>query len=282
MSTPQEYLLSDRAFDRIRDLIRDRAGIALSEAKRELVYGRLARRLRELKLESFEAYLSLLEGDESREIEEFTNALTTNLTSFFREGHHFEYLTQHVFPFLERRNARTRRLRLWSAACSTGEEPYSLAMTLAESLGRFRGWDVRILATDLDSEVLKHAQAGRYRSDRLSSVPVARRDKWFAPQGPNHHLVKDQIRELITFRQLNLMHDWPFRGPFDVILCRNVVIYFDKETQRRLFGRIAQMQIEGSYLFIGHSESLFKVTDLYDSLGKTMYRRTATSEAAPS
>lgn len=279
MTGLDEYLLSDRDFERIRALIRTRAGIFLSEAKRQLVYGRLARRLRKLRLASFTAYLDFLERGDSMEIEEFTNALTTNLTSFFREPHHFDYLTEEVFPYLARRNAATRRLRLWSAACSTGEEPYSLAITLAESMDRFRGWDLRILATDLDSQVLRQAQEGVYPADRLRGMSPACRDRWFVRLGAHHYTVAEQLRSLIRFRQVNLVQPWPFRGPFDVILCRNVVIYFDKQTQRTLFRRIAQIQSDGSYLFVGHSETLYKVTDQYTSLGKTMYRRT--SDALP-
>jgi len=273
MISEQEYILTDRDFGEIRALIRDRTGISLSEAKRELVYGRLIRRLRHLRLKSFSAYLRLLQQDDSTEFEEFTNALTTNLTSFFREPHHFDYLADHVFPCLAARNAPARRIRIWSAACSTGEEAYSLAMALAESMDRFRGWDVRILATDLDSQVLAHAQAGVYRDERVQNIPEDRRTRWLREQGPHHYAISSEIRSLISFKQLNLMEQWPFSGPFDVVFCRNVVIYFDKETQRSLFARIAQIQIEGSHLFIGHSESLFKVSDQYALLGKTIYRR---------
>ncbi len=269
----REYTLSDAEFAEIRRLVREHTGISLSEAKRELVYSRLVRRLRRLKLDSFADYLALLARGEPAELEEFANAITTNLTSFFRESHHFDFLAETVLPELERRNAATRRLRIWSAGCSTGEEPYSLAIVLQEQAARFRGWDLRILATDLDSQVLAHAAAGRYREDRFERMPAARRDRWFEAQRDGTHVAAAGLKALVTFKQLNLMHAWPMKGPFDVVFCRNVVIYFDKPTQRELFGRMAELQRPGDVLCIGHSESLFKVCDRYALVGKTVYRR---------
>jgi len=269
----REYHLSDADFERIRELVREHTGIALADSKRELVYSRLARRLRGLKLGSFGDYIALVERDQSGELEEFANAITTNLTSFFRESHHFDFLASTVLPEIEKRNAGSRRLRIWSAGCSTGEEPYTLAIMLQESMARFRGWDVRILATDLDSNVLATAKAGQYREDRFASVSAARRQRWFEEGRNGTFTANHELKALITFRQLNLMHGFPFKGPFDVIFCRNVVIYFDKPTQRTLFGRIAQLQRAGDHLFIGHSESLFKVCENYELIGKTIYRR---------
>jgi chemotaxis protein methyltransferase CheR len=253
--------------------VREHTGISLAESKRELVYSRLVRRLRRLSLRTFEDYIALLGQGEAAELEEFTNAITTNLTSFFREGHHFEFLTETVFPALEKRNAATRRLRVWSAGCSTGEEPYSIAIALQEAMARFRGWDVRILATDLDSQVVAHAQAGEYKAERFEKMAAPRHKRWFDEVRPSVFSASAALKSLITFRQLNLMHQWPFQGPFDVIFCRNVVIYFDKETQRALFDRLADVQHDGGHLFIGHSESLFKVCDRYQLIGKTIYRK---------
>jgi chemotaxis protein methyltransferase CheR len=269
----REFQLSDQDFERIRGLVREHTGIALADSKRELVYSRLARRLRGLRLDSFAAYIALVERGESGELEEFANAITTNLTSFFREAHHFEFLSGTVLPQLERRNAGSRRLRIWSAGCSTGEEPYSLAITLKESMARLHGWDVRILATDLDSSVLAQAQAGEYRDERFGRMAAARRERWFYESRPGQFTARDELKSLITFRQLNLMQAWPVRGPFDAIFCRNVVIYFDKPTQRTLFERFAQLQRAGDHLCIGHSESLFKLNDSYQLIGKTIYRR---------
>jgi chemotaxis protein methyltransferase CheR len=269
----REYELSTEDFDRIRTLVREHTGMALAESKRELVYSRLVRRLRALRLAGFGEYITLLEQGDWAEIEEFTNSVTTNLTSFYREAHHFDFLRDVAFPEIAARNAATRRLRVWSAACSTGEEPYSLAITLQESMSLFRGWDNRILATDLDSQVLAHSIAGEYRLDRFDKVSAERRRDWFEETRPGFLTARRDLKSLITFRQLNLMQPWPFKGPFDVIFCRNVVIYFDKATQRMLFEKISNYQRPGDYLCIGHSESLFKVCDKYELVGKTIYRR---------
>ena len=269
----QEYQLSPAEYSRICQLVHQHTGIALSENKRELVYSRITRRLRKLNLDGFAQYLELLETGDAAEIEEFTNAITTNLTSFFREDHHFEHLAKEVLPALQRANAMTRRLRIWSAGCSTGEEPYSIAMVLHENLGLFPGWDVRILATDLDSQVLAHGAAGEYVDERLDKMRADRKRNYFHHKPNGRWQVSNAVRELITFKQLNLMHDWPMRGPFDVIFCRNVMIYFDKETQRRLVDRFADMLVDNGHLFIGHSESLFNVSDRFRLIGKTIYRK---------
>ena len=272
-ASDREFHLSDREFDEIRRLVREHTGISLADSKRELVYSRLVRRLRRLSLPTFGDYLELLGRGEPAELEEFSNAITTNLTSFFREPHHFEFLADTALPMLEERNAASRRLRIWSAGCSTGEEAYSIAVVLQEALPRFRGWDVRILATDLDSRVVAQAAAGEYKIERFEKMPAPRRERWFEALRPGTLTACAALRSLITFRQLNLMHHWPFRGPFDVIFCRNVVIYFDRETQRALFDRMAEMQRDGDQLYIGHSESLFKVCDRYQLIGRTIYRK---------
>jgi chemotaxis protein methyltransferase CheR len=269
----REYQLSDGEFEEIRRLVREHTGISLADSKRELVYSRLVRRLRRLRLGTFREYLAVLATGEPAELEEFTNAITTNLTSFFREPHHFEFLAETVLPLIEKRNAATRRLRIWSAGCSTGEEPYSIAITLQEQIARFRGWDVRILATDLDSQVLAHAKAGHYRDERFEKMTSARRHRWFDVGRDGSGTAIGELRQLIAFRQLNLMDSFPMRGPFDVIFCRNVVIYFDKPTQRELFDRMAGIQNDCDHLFIGHSESLFKVCERYQLIGKTIYRK---------
>jgi chemotaxis protein methyltransferase CheR len=270
----REFTLSDAEFERLRGLVREHTGIALADSKRELVYGRLVRRLRKLAMPSFAAYIHRLESDDPAEFEEFVNAITTNLTAFFREDHHFRYLAEQVLPQFAARGAG-QRLRIWSAGCSTGEEPYSIAITLAEAAAALRGQDVRVLATDLDSNVLAHAKEGIYEEARFEKMPAARREQFFTNVGPGRWRVKEAVRGLITFNQLNLMNAWPMRGPFDVIFCRNVVIYFDKPTQRELFARMAALQRPGDLLFIGHSESLFRVSESYELVGKTVYRRLA-------
>lgn len=271
----REFAFSDADFDALRKLVREVTGIHLSDAKRELVYGRMARRLRALNLPSFRDYRALLSGGDDRELVEFCNAITTNLTSFFREAHHFDYLRDHVLaPWVAK--GCTTRLRIWSAGCSTGEEPYSTAMTICEAVPRLAGRDIRVLATDLDSQVLAHARAGAYTPERVAGLGPRRTASFFdavSQDGRPVHVVKRELASLVTFKQLNLMHPLPMPGPLDVIFCRNVVIYFDKETQRGLFSRMAKLQRPGDLLFLGHSESLFKVSDDYALIGKTIYRR---------
>jgi len=273
-----DFTLSQAEFERLRELVRTHTGIALSDAKRQLVYGRLARRLRALKLSTFAEYIRVIEAGEGAELEEFTNAITTNLTSFFREPHHFDYLGRELLPVLARRPG-LRRLRLWCCAASTGEEPYSIAIVLREAGELLYGWDVKLLATDLDSSVLATGQSGVYAQERFCGMERRRMERFFdqgcgAQQGRLR--ARDELRRLITFKQLNLMHEWPMRGPFDVIFCRNVVIYFDKETQRGLFARLAPLQRPGDLLFLGHSESLLQVSEAWTSQGRTVYTRCAT------
>ncbi|MFO1399840.1 MAG: protein-glutamate O-methyltransferase CheR [Steroidobacteraceae bacterium] len=269
----REYEFTDTDFRKVRDLVRRVIGISLSESKRELVYGRLVRRLRQLGLVSFTAYLERLEAGDAAELENFCNAITTNLTSFFRERHHFDELARSILPALAQAKAATRRIRIWSAGCSTGEEPYSIAMTVRETLGELAGWDLRILATDVDSNVLAHAAAGIYEPGRFERVEGARRDRGFAQVAGGRYEARAELRRLISFKRLNLIESWPMRGPFDVIFCRNVIIYFDKDTQRDIIGRMALLQNPGDHLILGHSESLLNVTDKYALTGQTIHKR---------
>jgi len=271
----KEFVLSERDFNKIRTLVKDKTGINLSEGKRDMVYSRLSRRLRQLNYDSFKDYLQNLQTDEV-EIGNFINAITTNLTSFFRENHHFEYLAKTVIPSLLKSNADTGRIRIWSAGCSTGEEPYSIAMTVLDAIPDISRWDVKILATDLDTNVVAHAKAGVYAIDRVKDLPANIKRKYFRKErGENVDTVRiaENVKQLITFKQLNLMHDWPMSGPFDLIFCRNVVIYFDKPTQRILFDRYADLLRPDGHINLGHSESLFKVSDRFKLLGNTMYQR---------
>jgi chemotaxis protein methyltransferase CheR len=279
MANPRarEFAFGNEDFAALRQLVKELTGINLSEQKRELVYGRLARRLRTLQLRTFAEYRELLAGDGGHEISELCNAITTNLTAFFRESHHFEYLREQVLMPLAANHAGTRRLRIWSAGCSTGEEAYSLAMTVIEALPDLRRWDVKILATDLDSDVLERARRGVYAADRVRTLGAQRLSRFFSEQRAREGLcyqVSPELTALISFKQLNLMHHLPMKGPLDAIFCRNVVIYFDKDTQRELFARVAYLQRPGDLLFLGHSESLFKVSESYAPIGKTVYRRT--------
>jgi chemotaxis protein methyltransferase CheR len=272
----REFVFGNEDFEALRRLVKELTGINLSDQKRELVYGRLARRLRALHLRTFAEYRDLLASDGGREIVELCNAITTNLTSFFREAHHFEHLREQLLQARAADRHGSRRVRIWSAGCSSGEEAYSLAMTVVEAIPDLRSWDIRILATDLDSDVLARAQRGVYPAERVRTLSPQRLARFFVERrgrdGPSYE-VTPELAALITFRQLNLMHHLPMKGPLDAIFCRNVVIYFDKDTQRELFARIAYLQRPGDLLFLGHSESLFKVSESYTPIGKTVYRR---------
>ena len=270
----QEYALQDSDFRKIVQLVMDTAGIVLSEKKRPFIQGRLGRRLRVLGLSDFRQYCRLLEtpaGEDERS--NLINAITTNHTSFFREPHHFAYLTQTILPKLKQADDGQRRLRIWSAGCSTGEEPYTIAMTLRDSHALLSGWDVKILATDLDTNVVAHAAAGVYDAERLEGVPPAARKRYVTDLSDGRGQMNDELCSMIAFSPLNLLQKWPMKGPFDIIFCRNVVIYFDKPTQRNLFDRYADMLKPDGWLFIGHSESLLNVTDRFDLVGRTIYRR---------
>jgi chemotaxis protein methyltransferase CheR len=202
--------------------------------------------------------------------------LTTNLTSFFREAHHFDYLRDGFLALRREAGRRSERIRIWSSACSSGEEPYSIAMVILETIPDWQRWDIKILATDLDSDILARAESGCYNAERVKGLDPKRLGRFFkesreSPEG--EYQVIPEIAQMVTFRQVNLMHDLPMAGPLDAIFCRNVVIYFDKDTQRGLFSRMARLQRPGQLLFLGHSETLFKVSEDYALIGKTIYRR---------
>ena len=277
MEKVRDFDFTDRDFEKVRNLVKSHTGISLSDAKKDMVYSRLSRRLRSLGIERFTDYCSLVEGGDDAELVKFTNAITTNLTAFFREDHHFQYLAKTLVPALMKSNQQDRRIRIWSAGCSTGEEPYSLAIAMKEAIPSSETWDVKILATDLDSDVLSSASNGVYSSDRINGLSSQRKKRWFLNgKGDNAGTVRvrPELQEIITFKQLNLLREWPTKGPFDFIFCRNVVIYFDKETQKVLFDRYANVLKNDAHLFIGHSESLFKVSDRFKLLGQTIYRKT--------
>jgi chemotaxis protein methyltransferase CheR len=274
-----EFEFTDRDFEFLRGIVTSHTGITLGGHKRQLVYGRLTRRLRQLGLATFTQYCAYVEQHLDAELGELVNAITTNLTSFFRENHHFEHLAEHALPDRMEKNGHNRRLRLWSAGCSTGEEPYSIAMTVAETLGSsLPVWDTRILATDIDSQVLARAANGVYPDERIEGIEPARQRRWFKRgKGPNAGKVKvvEDLQSLIAFRQLNLMDAaWPMRGPFDIIFCRNVVIYFDKPTQKKLFDRYAELLAPDGYLYVGHSESLHGTSERFRLIGRTIYQKT--------
>lgn len=269
----KEFPMTDKDFQRIADLAGRYTGIVLGEHKQDMVYGRVARRVRKLNLNSFSVYLDYLEENLEQELSNFINVITTNLTSFFREKHHFEYLQKTVLAELKRKNSVSKRLRVWSAGCSKGMEPYSIAMTLLKS-GMSSDWDVKILATDLDSEVLDTARAAVYSSSEVDGLEETTVKNYFQRGGDGKDVkVKDKVRQFIHYKRLNLLESWPMKGPFDFIFCRNVVIYFDRPTQKVLFDRYADLLNIGGYLFIGHSENLHGVSDRFENLGNTIYRK---------
>ncbi|MEM9562496.1 MAG: protein-glutamate O-methyltransferase CheR [Actinomycetota bacterium] len=275
-ASDREFPFDDRHFELFRSLAGELAGIELDDTKRELVYGRLARRLRALGLASFDSYAARLRVDGPNELPEFVNAITTNVTSFFRESHHFAFLADEAIPDLLTRRSVSRRLRIWSAACSTGQEPYSIAITAATTLPGDTTWDCRILATDIDGSVVATAEAGTYPIDTLPDRGLLPdRSRWFrAIESSDRREVRvaEELRSMIYFRRLNLIDPWPMQGPIDIIFCRNVVIYFSTETQRRLFRRFAEILAPDGYLFVGHSESILHSADLFESVGRTVYR----------
>ena len=268
-TTTREFHFTEQDFQRVRKLIYDHAGISLSDSKMDMVYSRLGRRLRATGLSNFREYLSLLEKNDATEWEAFVNSLTTNLTSFFREPHHFPILADHI------RKIRQRQpIQLWCNAASTGEEPYTMAMTMVDVFGSYTP-PVQILATDLDTHVLKTAQAGIYGADRVEKLPKDILQRFFveAPGGsPGQMQVRQELRKMITFRQLNLLDaNWLIRGPFDAVFCRNVMIYFDKATQYKILQKLVPVMRSDALLFAGHSESFQHAADLFHIQGRTVY-----------
>ena len=269
----REFAFSEADFRHLVQLAYEYAGIALSESKRNLLYSRLSRRLRILGLDSFGEYRELL-GRDQGEIENFINSISTNHTKFFREAHHFDHLRTHVaVPFVQSAaSTGNRRLRIWSAGCSSGEEPYTIAAVLKRELRDLRSYDVRILATDIDTDVLNKAGRGEFASATMDEVPKAYAE-YFKFVGDKVTL-DAEAKSLVTFRRLNLMDEpWPMKGLFDAIFCRNVMIYFDGPTKAKLIQRFVQQIKPGGWLFIGHSESLIGAHPGLQSSGRTIYRR---------
>ncbi|GGY79498.1 CheR family methyltransferase [Pseudoduganella plicata] len=276
--TVKEFEFNSRDFERVRGMIYKRAGIALADSKQEMVYSRLARRLRATGISSFVKYLDDLEaGRLGNEWESFTNALTTNLTSFFREAHHFPLLAEHV------KKHRGEQLNIWCSASSTGEEPYSIAMTVCEAFNSLTP-PVHIIATDIDTNVLATAANGVYPIDRIDKLTAEQQRKFFLKgKGDKAGMVRarPELRQLITYRQLNLLDEkWDIRGPFDVIFCRNVMIYFDKATQRKILSRFVPLMKPDALLFAGHSENFLYVSDSLKLRGKTVYELDERSSGA--
>lgn len=273
----REFTFTEQDFQRIRKLIHERAGIALGESKQELVYSRLARRLRATSTSSFSEYLDRLQHGDAAEWEAFTNSLTTNLTSFFREPHHFPLMAEHL-----RKQDKTQSLALWCSACSTGEEAYSMAMTAVEALGGYER-PVHIIASDLDTKVLQTAREGLYKADSVSKLSAHQVDRFFTRgtgAQAGYVQVKPELQKMIDFRCINLLApSWPIHAPLDVIFCRNVMIYFDKETQFSVLRKFAPLLRENGLLFAGHSENFYHAASLFKLRGNTVYELAAPGKA---
>ena len=271
----RSFEFNQRDFKTVQKLIYEHAGIRLSDTKQDMVYSRMIRRLRATGLSSFADYLRLIERDRE-EWEAFVNSLTTNLTSFFREDYHFPVLAEKL------KQKAGQNIRIWCSAASTGEEPYSIAMTVIEALGDEAG-RVEIIATDIDTSVLAKAEAGIYTEDRIERIDQKYRKYFLKGSGARAGFVrvKPEVQRLVSFRQLNLLAlDWPVDGIFDVVFCRNVLIYFDKDTQRKVLERFIPLMPRDGLLFIGHSESLLHLSELFKLRGKTVYELRHSGQSA--
>lgn len=275
----REFAFSDSDFRSLVQFAHEKAGIALADSKRNLVYGRLSRRLRVLGLTAFSQYREYLSATPG-ELENFINAISTNLTKFFREAHHFEHFRTHVVvPYVQgARGSVGGRLRVWSAGCSTGEEPHTIAVVLKREIRDLSRCDVKILATDIDTEVVSKGIRSEYPASSMDEVPKPYREFFRSVDRKNETsnvAVDEDVRRLITFKRLNLMDTWPFAGQFDAVFCRNVMIYFDGPTKSTLVDRFTEKIKPGGWLYIGHSESLLGSHPGLQLVGRTVYRREA-------
>lgn len=274
-----DLVLSEDEFRLVSDLVYQHCGINLHDGKRELVRARLAKRLRTLNIRSFSEYIQYAVNDPTgNEFTALIDSLSTNLTSFFRETQHFDFLYQTFYPSLIRRKKESGRLRIraWSAGCSSGEEPYTIAITLLDALQGQGHWDVKVLATDISTKVLALAKAGRYDARRVEPLTPQQKQKYLVPvrrNGQTEYEMARSVRDLVLFGHLNLMEDWPIRPPVDFIFCRNLMIYFDKPTQQKLVNRFWNLLDAGGILFTGHSESLTGIDHKFQYVQPTIYRK---------
>ena len=270
----REFQMSKQNFTVISEVIYKYSGIVLKDIKEDMVYNRISRRVRKTGSLGFDDYLAMALQQESVEFTHFVNAMTTNFTSFFRESHHFDFIKNTAIPEWKS-NPHRKKLRIWSAGSSTGEEAYSIAMTLNDQIPN--AWDTKILATDLDTNVVAQGESGIYSPDRVGDLSSTLVSQYFDKIGSGEKervQVKKSLRDMTFFKPLNLLQDWPMSGQFEMIFCRNVVIYFDKPTQKLLFNRFADLLSPGGYLIIGHAESMYNLSDRFTSIGNTVYRKT--------
>lgn len=270
-----EFILDAEDFRQIAETLHASAGIVLSDQKMQLVYSRLTKRLRALGLSSFRDYCALIQDrDGADERQHMIAALTTNVTRFMREPHHFNHLRTVVLPPLLKRAAQGGRVRIWSAGCSSGQEPYSIAMTVLSLMPNAADRDIKILATDIDPNMIAMGQDGIYPDNEFSEMSRAERGRWLEPcdDGTDDWRVAEDMRRLVAFKELNLIGPWPMRGSFEVIFCRNVVIYFDEATQAKIWSRFAAALDKGGYMYVGHSERLAgPAKSKFNLVGPTMY-----------
>lgn len=277
--TLENLVLSERDFRKISDLVYQHCGINLHTGKKELVRARLAKRLRAGRFKTFPEYMKhVLEDKSGKEFSILIDSLSTNLTSFFREGQHFEFLRSKFLPVLLERKRKNRnfRIRCWSSGCSSGEEPYSIAITLLEAIQGQGRWDVKVLATDISTGMLETAQKGVYDKQRVEPVPTLQKNRYLVLHHVNKRKVFEvskHLRDVVIFMYLNLMKGWPIKGPLDFIFCRNVMIYFDKATQQRLINRFWDLLDSGGVLFTGHSESLTGIEHKFKYVQPTIYMK---------
>ncbi|MCP4350502.1 MAG: protein-glutamate O-methyltransferase CheR [Desulfobacterales bacterium] len=269
MATLMSAELTEKQFKKVSQIIYRLCGICLKEGKEALVRARLMKRLRALGLENFDAYLKFIESDKGvQELSFMVDAITTNKTSFFREPAHFDFLRDQILPELS-----NRRLRFWTAACSSGEEPYSLAILLKENITDIDTRDVKILATDISTRMLDKARNAVYDEGTLHGIPNHMMNKYFTRIQNESYRVKENVRTIVRVARLNLMDTWPMKGPFNVIFCRNVMIYFDRPTQQKLISRFWNFLEHGGYLFVGHSEGLSAISHKFNYVRPAIYRK---------
>lgn len=270
-----EFEFSENDFQKLSQIAMAEFGLHLEDSKKNLVYSRLAKRLRALGMTKFSEYLGHVDSSAGEpEKKNLLSALTTNVTHFFRETHHFDYLQDEIVPTLSQRAKGGKKVRIWSAGCSAGHEAYSIACTILDCFPDAQKYDLKILATDIDEEILKVAMKARYSDDQISMVPKEKRNKFFSfDKGRNEWSVNDSVRNMVHFGKINLVSDWPIKGHFDVIMCRNVAIYFNEETQNRLWMRFTDALNSGGHLMVGHSERIGgRASDRLEPVGITSYR----------
>jgi chemotaxis protein methyltransferase CheR len=277
ISLPSTLPFSEKNFDQLAKIANEHAGIFLDRTKKNLVYNRLIKRIVALNLPDFDAYCALIKRGDSHELDVFINAITTNVTYFYREKAHFEYLAKAIFPELIK-TKKEPKIRIWSAGCASGEEAYSIGMVVAEvsaEMSLSRGWDIKILATDIDSDSLLVAKKGNYEESEISHLTPEQKNKWFSkiPHLPGWVTIDPKIKNLVTFKHLNLIAHWPMRGKFDVIFCCNVAIYLNKEAQKQLFDRFRELLPLGGFLIIGLAETLYQSSDCFELIKNTIYQR---------